>query len=132
MERVLIEPLPWPGDMSAALRQHQPRQQPVEVADAKTGDLLYSRDFSTVFGEWRTTEEANQAQPRLPGVGALSEAGPPVRVRILKRDERNAFSVAWSVEVDTDAQDVVRKQPPPPAKPIAIRSAGRRRRRSTC
>jgi hypothetical protein len=25
-----------------------------------TGDLLYSHDFSTVFGEWKTTEEANK------------------------------------------------------------------------
>ena len=26
----------------------------------------------------------------------------PVKVRILKRDERNEFSVVWSVDVDTD------------------------------
>jgi hypothetical protein len=32
--------------------------------------------------------------------------------------------VAWSVEVDTHAQDVVRSQPPAPAKPIPIRVSG--------
>jgi hypothetical protein len=47
-----------------------------------------------------------------------------VRVRILKRDERNEFSVAWSVEVDSDAQDVVKKQGPAPARPIPIRVTG--------
>jgi hypothetical protein len=47
-----------------------------------------------------------------------------VRVRILKRDERNQFSVAWSVGIDADAQDVVRKQPPAPAGPIPIRTSG--------
>src|SRR5438094_661323 len=48
----------------------------------------------------------------------------PAAVRILKRDAHNAFTLAWSVEVDTDAMDVVRKQPPAPAKPIAIRVNG--------
>jgi hypothetical protein len=45
-------------------------------------------------------------------------------VRILKRDDRNEFSVAWSVEVDTDAQDVIRKQMPAPATPIPIKVSG--------
>jgi hypothetical protein len=45
---VLIEPRPWPGDSSQPFNRGQNR---VEVLDAKTGDMLYSRDFSTVFGE---------------------------------------------------------------------------------
>jgi hypothetical protein len=57
---VLIEPLPWPGDLSQPFDNTNRGNNRVEVADAKTGDLLYSRDFSTVFGEWRTTEEANK------------------------------------------------------------------------
>lgn len=60
IERVLIEPLPWPGDMSRSFDDTNRGNNRVEVADAKTGDLLYSRDFSTVFGEWKTTAEANK------------------------------------------------------------------------
>jgi hypothetical protein len=60
IERVLIEPLPWPGDLSQPFDNTNRGNNRLEVADAKTGDLLYSRDFSTVFGEWRTTEEANK------------------------------------------------------------------------
>jgi hypothetical protein len=60
LERVLVEPLPWPGDTSKPFDDTNRGQNRLEVADAKTGDLLYSRDFSTVFGEWRTTEEANR------------------------------------------------------------------------
>jgi hypothetical protein len=97
----------------------------VEVADAKTGDLLYSRDFSTVFGEWKTTEEANRLSRGFHESVRFPKPDRPVHVRILKRDERNQFSVAWSVDVDTDAQDVVRVQGPAPAKPIPIRVSGR-------
>ena len=124
IERVLIEPLPWPGDMAKNFDETNRGQNRVEVVDAKTGDLLYSRGFSTVFGEWRTTEEANRLSRSFSESVRFPKFDRPVRVRILKRDERNAFSVVWSVEVDADAQDVVKQQPPAPAKPIAIRVSG--------
>jgi hypothetical protein len=124
IERVLIEPLPWPGDPKQPFDNTNRGQNRVEVVDAKTGDLLYSRDFSTVFGEWKTTEEANKISRGFHESVRFPKPERPVRVRILKRDERNEFSVAWSVEVDTDAQEVVKKQGPAPAKPIAIRVSG--------
>lgn len=124
LEQVLVEPLPWPGDTTRSLDNTNRGQNRVEVADAKTGDLLYSRDFSTIFGEWRTTEEANKISRSFQESVRFPKPDRPVRVRILKRDERNAFSVAWSVDVDTDAPDVIRKQPPAPATPIPIRVSG--------
>lgn len=124
IERVLVEPLPWPGDMARNLDETNRGQNRVEVVDAKTGDLLYSRGFSTVFGEWRTTEEASKLSRSFGESVRFPDFERPVRVRILKRDERNAFSVAWSVDVDARAQDVVRQQPAAPAKPIAIRVSG--------
>jgi hypothetical protein len=124
LERVLIEPLPWPGDPKQPFDNTNRGQNRVEVADAKTGDLLYSRDFSTVFGEWKTTEEANRISRGFHESVRFPKPERPVRVRILKRDDRNEFSVAWSVEVDTDAQDVIRKQMPAPATPIPIKVSG--------
>ncbi|MGZ5199536.1 MAG: M64 family metallopeptidase [Telluria sp.] len=124
LERVLVEPLPWPGDVNKPFDDTNRGQNRLEVADAKTGDLLYSRDFSTVFGEWKTTEEANKISRGFHESVRFPKPDRPVRVRILKRDDRNQFSVAWSVDIDTDAQDVIRKQPPAPAKPIPIRVSG--------
>lgn len=124
IERVLIEPLPWPGDMSQPFDNTNRGNNRLEVADARTGDLLYSRDFSTVFGEWKTTEEANKLSRGFHESVRFPQPDRKVAVRILKRDERNEFSVAWSVEVDTKAQDVVRSQPPAPAKPIPIKVSG--------
>jgi hypothetical protein len=124
IERVLIEPLPWPGNLAKPFDNTNRGNNRLEVADAKTGDLLYSRDFSTVFGEWKTTEEANKLSRGFHESVRFPQPDRPVRVRILKRDERNEFSVAWSVEVDTRAQEVVRSQPPAPAKPIPIKVSG--------
>jgi hypothetical protein len=124
IERVLVEPLPWPGDLAQPFDNTNRGQNRVEVADARTGDLLYSRDFSTVFGEWRTTGEANRISRGFHESVRFPKPDRPVRVRILKRDERNEFSVAWSVEVDPEAQDVIRKQPPAPGKPIPVKVSG--------
>lgn len=124
LERVLIEPLPWPGDTSRNLDDTNRGQNRVEVVDAKTGDLIYSRGFSTVFGEWKTTEEAGRMSRSFHESVRFPKPARPVRVRILKRDERNEFSVVWSVDVDPEAQDVIRKQPPAPADPIPLRISG--------
>lgn len=124
VERVLIEPLPWPGDMARVFDDTNRGNNRVEVADAKTGELLYSRGFSTVFAEWKSTEEANRVSRGFHESVRFPQFDRPVRVRILRRDERNLFSVAWSVDVDAAAPDVVRTQPPAPAKPIPIRVNG--------
>ena len=124
IERVLVEPLPWAGSMARTRDGTNRGNNRLEVVDAKTGDLLYSRGFSTVFGEWKSTEEANRISRSFHESVRFPKPDRPVRVRILQRDERNAFSVAWSVVVDTDAQDVIRKQPPAPATPIPIKVGG--------
>lgn len=124
MDRVLIEPLPWPGDLTRTLDDTDRGINKVEVVDAKTGKLLYSRGFSTVFGEWKTTEEASKATRAFGESVRFPKPDAPVQVRILKRGEHNAFSVVWTTDVDTDALDVVRKQPPAPARPIPLRVTG--------
>ena len=124
LERVVIEPLPWPGNPAQALDNTDRGQNRVEVVDAKTGDLLYSRGFSTIFGEWRTTDEATKMNRGFQESVRFPKPAKPVRVRILKRDERNQFSVVWSVDVDAAAPEVIRKQAPAPAQPIPIRVSG--------
>ena len=124
LERVVVEPLAWPGSLSQNLDTSDRGQNRVEVVDAKTGDLLYSRGFSTIFGEWRTTEEAGKMNRAFQESVRFPKPAKPVKVRILRRDERNQFSVAWSVDIDTDAPEVVRKQEPAPATPIPIRVNG--------
>ena len=124
LERVVVEPLPWPGNLAHNIDHTNRGQNMVEVVDAKTGDVLYSRGFSTIFGEWKSTEEATKMSRGFQESVRFPKPAQPVKVRILRRDERNLFSVAWSVDIDPEAQDVVRKQEAAPAKPIAIRVNG--------
>jgi hypothetical protein len=124
IDRVVVEPLSWPGNPARALDNTNLGNNKVEVVDAKTGELLYSRGFSTIFGEWSSTEEADHVTRAFQESVRFPKPLHPVHVRILKRDADNAFVPAWTVDVDPDAQDVIRKQGPAPAKPVPIRVNG--------
>jgi hypothetical protein len=124
LERVVIEPLPWPGDLARTLDDTNRGENRVEVVEPKSGRLLYSRGFNTVFGEWRSTDEAKSASRGFEESVRFPMPEQPVRVRILKRDDRSAFSVVWTADIDPSAQDVVRKQGAAPAPLIPIRVNG--------
>ena len=124
VERVLVEPLPWPGSMARTIDDSNRGVNMVEVVDIKSGKVLYSRGFSTIFGEWSSTDEAKTTTRAFQESVRFPQPEQPVRVRILKRDERGLFSIVWSTDVDPKAQDVIRQQPPAPVKPIPIRVSG--------
>ncbi|MBA5639549.1 peptidase M64 [Duganella sp. LX20W] len=124
IERVVIEPLPWPGNMARTVDDTDRGVNKVEVVDKASGKLLYSRGFSTVFNEWRSTAEAEKVNRGFEESVRFPKPDHAVTVRILKRDENNAFTLAWSTELDPDAPDVVRKQEPSALRPIPIRVSG--------
>ena len=124
VERVLVEPLPWPGNLARAIDDSNRGNNMLEVVDIKSGRVLYSRGFSTIFGEWASTDEAKTTTRAFQESVRFPQPEHPVRVRILKRDERGLFSIVWSTDVDPAAQDVIRKQPPAPVKPIPIHVTG--------
>ncbi|MEO6064195.1 MAG: M64 family metallopeptidase [Lysobacterales bacterium] len=125
LERVVIEPLSWPGNPARPIDDSDRGQNLFEVIDPESGDVLYSRGFSTIFGEWRTTEEAQRMSRGLQESVRFPAPAKPVRIRILARDGRNAFSEVWSVAIDPNALDVQRATVPAPASPIAIRKSGK-------
>src|SRR5579863_2916869 len=61
VDRVVLEPLPWPGDPSRPIDDTNRGKYFFEVADAASGRVIYSRGFSSIYGEWETTGEAKTA-----------------------------------------------------------------------
>src|SRR5262249_20867633 len=60
LDRVVIEPLEWPGNPARPIDDTNLGRYFFEVADEASGRVLYSRGFASVFGEWETTDEAKQ------------------------------------------------------------------------
>lgn len=124
LERVVVEPLPWAGNPARPLDDSNRGLNRFEVVDPKTNTVLYSRGYSTIFGEWRTTDEALKQSRGFQESLRFPKPDGPVRVRVLQRDERNEFSVAWSVDIDPGALDVQQERRPAPAVAIPIRNSG--------
>src|ERR1700686_1657207 len=58
LDRVVLEPLEWPGNLKKSIDESHLGNYLFEVHERGNGKLLYSRGFNSVFGEWRTTDEA--------------------------------------------------------------------------
>jgi hypothetical protein len=78
-----------------------------EVVDKETGTLLYSRGFSSVFGEWQTTPEASFDWGTFHESLRFPWPLKPVVVRIKKRDAKNEFSLLWRREIDPASREVI-------------------------
>lgn len=122
VDRVVIEPLPWSGNLQKNIDHSNRGTNLFEVRDQQSGELLYSRGFSTVFGEWQSTAEAGKLDRGFQESVRFPKPERAVNVRILKRDERNQFAPIWSVDIDPNAQDVVRTNAA--LKPIPIHVSG--------
>ena len=63
VDRVVIEPLPWPGDPSQAIDTSNTGKYLFEVRDVNTKQLLYSRGFASIYGEWETRINSTVKEP---------------------------------------------------------------------
>src|SRR3546814_8923569 len=124
LDRIVIEPLPWAGNPARPIYDSNRGHNKFEVLDAKTGELLYSRGFSTVFAEWRTTEEAGSMSRGFQESLRFPMPASPVTVRIHERDAANAFVPVWSVDIDPNALTIQRTTMPSTLEPVAIRDNG--------
>src|SRR5215813_13537368 len=60
LDRVVMEPLPWPGNPARPIDETNRGKYFFEVVDTSTNRVLYSRGFSSIYGEWETTGEARK------------------------------------------------------------------------
>ncbi|HET6977749.1 MAG TPA: IgA Peptidase M64 [Pyrinomonadaceae bacterium] len=124
LDRVVIEPLSWPGDPKQAIDSSNLGKYFFEVRDAKTKQLLYSRGFASIYGEWETTDEAKTVKRTFQESLRFPEPSAPVTITLKKRDARNAFQDLWTTTLDPADQFVDRSKPVAPAPLITIQKAG--------
>ena len=124
LERVVVEPLPWPGNPSKPFDDSTRGINRFDIVDAATGKLLYSRGYSTVFGEWRTTDEAATLARSFQESLRFPMPAAPVELRVFGRDANNAFVQQWSAKIDPNALDVERGNWPAPAEPLRVHYSG--------
>jgi hypothetical protein len=100
LDRVVIEPLPWAGNPNRPIDDTNRGKYLFEIHDAVSGRLLYSRGFSSIYGEWETTGEAKTINRTFSESLRFPAPDAPVRIVVKKRDARNVFRDAWTLTVD--------------------------------
>lgn len=124
LDKVIKEPLPWPGNLDQRVDTLNRGAYFFEVVEPVSGAVLYSRGFSSIFGEWRTTPEARQQNRSFSESLRFPMPDKPVRIRLYDRDDRNAFSMVWTLDVDPASTDVRSAHEPLASALVAIRTNG--------
>ena len=124
IDRIQIEPLPWPGDMSKTVDDTNLGKYFFEVRDQSTKRVLYSRGFASIFGEWETTDEAANMMRTFSESLRFPAPDAPVEIVLRKRDAKNSWRDIWTTNVDPKDMFIDRSKIPAPAPLIAIQKMG--------
>src|SRR5258706_7750513 len=124
LDRVVVEPLEWPGNPAAAVDGTNLGRYFFEVADKASGRVLYSRGFASVYGEWETTAEAKELARTFHESLRFPRPEAPVKIVLKKRDAKNAFREVWTVAVDPKGQFVDDAKPPSPGPLLSLEKHG--------
>ena len=100
VDKIVLEPLPWPGNPQRAIDETNLGKYLFEVRDRATNRLLYSRGFASIYGEWETTDEAKSVNRTFQESLRFPAPAAPVQILLKKRDARNSFREVWSTTVD--------------------------------
>jgi len=125
LDRVVREPLPWPGNPARPIDATNRGKYFFEIVDSESGRVLYSRGFSSIYGEWETTGEAQKIDRTFSESLRFPAPASPFKVVVKKRDAKNVFRDAWTVAVDPTDKFVLRNTAAGDAGPlIKLHEAG--------
>ncbi len=124
LDRLVVEPLPWPGNPDVPLDESNLGKYLFEVRDRRTNRALYSRGFASIFGEWETTAEAKVQTQTFHESLRFPQPSAPVQVVLKKRDEQNAFREVWSLVVDPKDITVDTSRPSSPGPLVKLLESG--------
>ena len=91
----------WPGSRTNLIDTLNLGEYQVQVFDLKTNALIYSRGFSSIYGEWQTTGEARKGVRRTFGESVrFPWPKRPVKITLNSRDRENVYRAADSFIID--------------------------------
>src|SRR5258706_2126287 len=118
LDRILVEPLPWPGNPARPIDVTNRGKYFFEIIDDASGQAVYSRGFSSIYGEWETTGEAKAMNRTFSESLRVPAIDKPARVVVQKRDARNIFQDIWTFKIDPADKFVERAARMPAVGPL--------------
>jgi hypothetical protein len=124
LDQVVLEPLPWPGNPDRPIDDSNLGKYRFKLLDMKTGRLIFSRGFCSIFGEWELTGEASKMYRTFGESLRFPCPDVPVSVVLEKRGAANAFVEIWRTEIDPKDIFVQTAKPATPGPLIALQNNG--------
>jgi hypothetical protein len=131
LDRLVLEPLEWPGNLSKTIDESELGNYLFEVREKGSGKLLYSRGFNSVFGEWKTTDEALHGNRTFSESLRFPRPETPVEVSLKERDgsglrddQKATWKEIWKTIVDPADKFVDRSRPPSPGALTELQKMG--------
>lgn len=124
VDELVLEPLPWPGHPQRAIDTTGRGDYFFELIDERSGEIRFSRGFSSIYPEWEEMAEARDRVRTFHESLRFPRPDGPARVRVSRRDEANRFVPVWETGIDPDDMLVNRAPPPARAPLLTIQERG--------
>lgn len=102
LDQVVIEPLAWSGSLNQQIDNLNRGKYRFIVKDKKSAEILFTRSFSSIYGEWETTGEAKQSKRTFHESLRFPKPDRLATIIIEKRDEQHQFKMIWQTDIEPD------------------------------
>lgn len=100
LDQVILEPLQFSGNLAQPIDQTLRGKYVFEIVNAETGSIVWSRSFSSIYGEWETTGEAREMNRTFHESLRFPNQEEIFDVVLKKRDATNRFAEIWRIRLD--------------------------------
>jgi len=114
----------WPGSRTQLVDRLELGQYFFEVIESETKTLIYSRGFSSIFGEWQSTPEADKGSSTFHESIRFPWPKKPVLVVLKRRNPENKFQAIWNTTIDPLSRHVNPADIAPTHKMVSILENG--------
>lgn len=114
LDRVVVEPLPWPGHPDGALDLSESGDYRYSVRDLD-GTVRFSRGFSSIFAEWESSAAALERHRTFHESLRFPAPADTVHVIVEKRIPGTGFREVWRYRLDPADPFIERAAPAPQA-----------------
>lgn len=100
LDQIIIEPLAWPGSSTQTIDNLNRGKYRFIVKDKLSKKVLFTRSFSSIYGEWETTGEAKKIKRTFHESLRFPKPKDIAEITIEKRDSTHEFQVVWQADID--------------------------------
>jgi len=124
LDQVVIEPLPWTGNMHQPLDNTLRGKYLFEIVNPESAEIAWSRSFSSIYGEWETTGEARRMNRTFHESLRFPMQPQEFELVLKKRNPGDDFSEIWRITLDPNDYMVHRESAMHAGDVVAIHESG--------